>query len=273
MLKKFVRRRISKVIIVVAVFGLLVFLNPYNFFNPFRSVFLKIIYPFEKVEYILSWKVSQVKDLIFSIGELKQENKRLSEENLKLLSENATLHDIESENIILRNELKLLPREDFDLEAAEIISYDPRGQGNWIKIDKGKKDGIKPGMPVIVSNSVMVGKIEEVFSRSSRVILIAGSQSAVNGVISATEAKGIVKGEYGLGIILDMVLQTDTINVGDEVITSGIGGTVPRGLLLGKIREVHPSTDRLFQQAVISPPIEFSKLRIVFVIKNANHEN
>ena len=266
--KEFARRRIFKVIVITAVFGLLVFFNPHNFFNPFRAVFFKVVYPFEKTFCVLSWKIFQAKDLIFSIGDLKQENEKLAKENLKLLSKNALLRNMESENETLRNELKLLPREKFDLEAAKIISYDPRGRGNWIKIDKGKKDGIKSGMPVIVSNSVIVGKVEEAFSKSSRVILITNSQSAINGMVGVTEAKGIAKGKYGLGIILDMVLQTDVINVGDEVITSGIGGAVPQGLLLGKIQEVRLSSDHLFQQAVISPPIEFSKLKIVFVIKN-----
>lgn len=268
MSRKFTRRRIFKVIVITAVFGLLVFFNPHDFFNPFRSVFFRAAYPFEKIFCVLSYKIYQAKDLVFSIGDLKRENTKLTEENLKLLSENAMLCDMESENKTLRSELKLLPREKFDLEAAKIISYDPRGHGNWIKIDKGEKDGIKPGMPVIVSNSVIVGKIEEVFSKSSQVILSTNSQSVINGVVSATEAKGIAKGKYGLGIIFDMVLQTDTISVGDEVITSGISGAIPRGLLLGKIQEVRLSPDHLFQQAVISPPIEFSKLKIVFVIKN-----
>ena len=81
-------------------------------------------------------------------------------------------------------------------------------------------------------------------------------------------AKGVAKGEYGLGIIFDMVLQTDSINTGDSVITSGIGGEIPRGLYVGTIQEIHQSDDHLFQQAVLTAPIQFSKLQIVFVIKS-----
>ena len=272
MLKKKFRPRLIKTALTVAVFGLLVFLNPYNFFNPFREILFKAVYPIEKTFCFLSWKVSQTSDVISSIGELKQENGRLHEENLKLLSENAMLHDMESENEMLRKELKMLPRGKFELEPARIISYDSRGQGNWIKIDKGRKHGVRIGMPIIISDSVMVGKVEKVFSESSQVILITSSQSSINSVVGATGAKGIIKGRYGLKMIMDMVLQTDLINIGDEVITSGVSSNIPRGLLLGTINEISLSPDHLFRQAVVSPASDFSRLNIVFIIKSVKRE-
>jgi len=272
MLKKNFRKRLFKAAITIAVFGLLVFFNPYNFFNPFREILFKAVYPIEKTFCFLSWKVSDIYGIISSIGELKQENGKLHKENLELLSKNAMLCDMKKENEMLRNELKMLPRGKFELEPAQIISYDSRGQGNWIKIDKGRKHGIKIGMPVIISDSVMVGKVEEVFSESSQVILTTSSQSSINSVVSATGAKGIIKGNYGLKMIMDMVLQTDSINIGDEVITSGIGSDIPRGLLLGTVSEINLSPDHLFRQAVVSPVLDFSKLNIVFVIKNVKRE-
>ena len=273
MLKENFRKRLFKTVITIAVFGLLVFLNPYNFLNPFREIFFKVARPFEKTFCFLSWKVSQTSDVISSIGELKQENGRLNEENLKLLSENAILRDMKAENEILRRELSMLPRSKFDLDPARIISYDSRGHGNWIKIDKGEKHGVKIGMPIIISDSIMVGKVEKVFSESSQVILIISSQSSINSVVGATGTKGIIKGKYGLKMIMDMVLQTDPINIGDKVITSGVGSNIPRGLLLGTINEISLSPDRLFQQAVVSPALDFSRLNIVFIIKSVKSEN
>ncbi|MFA5615006.1 MAG: rod shape-determining protein MreC, partial [Methanoculleus sp.] len=83
-----------------------------------------------------------------------------------------------------------------------------------------------------------------------------------------TGSIGVVSGKYGLGMILDMVLQTDYLKIGDDVITSEISQNIPRGLLIGKIKEVYPSGGYLFQQAVISSPVDFSKMRFVFVIRN-----
>lgn len=267
MSKVFFSTKLFKVIIVILVFGALVFLNPVGFFNPVRSVFSAVTYPFQKTLYFLTYKATQLTDFISSIGELKQENEKLSKENQQFSAENVMLRDMKKENALLREQLDLAPRDKFNLEAAEVIGQDSQGLGNWLVIDKGRKNGIEKDMPVIVSRGILIGKVDEVFLGSSKVLLATNPQSAINAVISDTEAKGIVKGEFGLGLLLDMVLQTDIIQEGDEVITSGIGGNVPRGLLVGKIQEVRSSEDRLFQQAVVTPAIKFSKLRVVFVVK------
>ncbi len=265
--KNFFSTKLFKVILVAAVFGLLVFLNPYNLFNSTRSVFFGITYPFQKSFYFLSYKINQFNGFVSSIGELKRDNEELIRGNQKLSAENAMLRDMKKENAVLREQLDLAPREKFELRSSLVTSQDSHGFGNWLAIDKGKRDGIEKGMPVIVSDGILIGRIEEVYSGRSKVILITNPQSSVNAVVGDTNAKGIVKGEFGLGLVLDMVLQTDIIQEGNEVVTSGIGEDIPRGLLIGKIQEVRSSEDRLFQQAVITPLVKFSKLRVVFVIK------
>ena len=148
-----------------------------------------------------------------------------------------------------------------------MVSQDPNGTGNWLEIDKGSDDGIAEGMSVIVSKGILVGRIQQVSKNSSKVMLLTNPKSTINIMTVESGAKGVAKGEYGLGIIFDMVLQTDSINMGDSVITSGIGGDIPRGLYVGTIQEIHQSDDHLFQQAVLTAPIQFSKLQMVFVIK------
>lgn len=268
MIKKFFSKKISKVILIVAVFGLLIFFNPAGFFSPFRTVIHTIFSPFQKVAYIASMKISNARDFVSSISDIKKENERLITENLKLSSENAELTDLKRQNETLKKQLNLLPREQFELEATYVIGQDPEGFSSWMEISKGKSHGLKEGMLVIVSNGVLVGKIGEVSINSSQVILITNPQSVINAMVAGSETKGVVRGEYGLGIILDMILQTDTVNAGDKVITSGIGNNIPRGLLLGTVRDVQPSPDRLFQQATVKSPVELSKLEVVFVIKN-----
>jgi rod shape-determining protein MreC len=268
MFRKITTTKLFKVMVAIAVFGLLVFFNPGKIFNPVRLVIFGAYYPFEKTFYFLSLKISDTKDFLSSIGSLKEDNKELIMENQKLLAENAMLRDMKSENALLREQLKLTPKQKFNLENALVIGQDSYGLSNWIIIDKGSSNGIKSGMPVIVSDGIMIGKIEEVYPKSSKASLLTNSQSIINAVVSGTETKGVVRGEYGLGIILDLVLQTEVLKIGDEVITSGIGGNAPRGLLIGKIQETRPSEDRLFQQAVIYPSAKFSELRLVSVIKN-----
>lgn len=266
-MKGFSSRKLFKILAVVVIFGLLVFFNPQNFFNPFRAVFGKIAYPFQIFSYSISYKISDTRDFLVSIGQLKDENRRMIKENQELLSENAKLRDMERENGFLREQVGLIPREKFDLEASPVISQDLQGSGNWIEIGKGSDSGIREGMAVIVSKGILVGRVQQVFSDRSRVLLLSNSKSGVGVVVSQTGAKGIVKGEYGLGMIVDSILQNDSVSIGNEVVTTGMVGDIPRGLFVGTVQQVRPSNDHLFQQAIISSPIDVSKLETVFVIK------
>lgn len=203
-----------------------------------------------------------------SIGSLRAENEQLLRENNALFAQVGALRTAQQENDLLREQLQLIPRDKFQLEAAFVVSRDPQGLGSWIMIDKGSSAGLIPGMPVIVSDGILIGKIDAVYASSAKVSLLSDSNSVVNALDIETEAKGIIRGEYGLGLTLDMVAQTDVLNVGDIVVTSGLGGDLPKGLTIGKIQEVRSTPDKLFQQAVLMPRIKYSKLETIFVIKN-----
>lgn len=235
--------------------------------NPVRGFMLTIAGPFFKTFRIFSGGAAGLFDFLGSIGDLKDENQRLAKENQKLLSENALFKDIKKENEILRNEMKLAPKEKYDLEASFIIAQDPKSPSNRFLIDKGKNRGLAENMPVIVSGGILVGKVSEVFPNTSGISLITDQNSLVNAETTDSGVKGIAKGTFGLGLMIDLVSQADVINEGDAVITSGLGNEMPRGLLIGKIGQISQSPDRLFQQAAIISPVDFSNLRIVNVIK------
>lgn len=267
-MKKFSARNLFKILFVTAIFGLLVFLNPASFFSPLGTFFGKMTHPFEKITYSVSRKIDSFGEFIFSIGQLKDENRRLVGENQELIAENARLHDIERENVFLREQVDLLPREKFDFEPSFVISQDPQGLGNFIEIDKGTDDGLKEGMAVVVSKGIMIGRLEKVSAGSSSVMLLTNPKSAINAIVAQSGAKALAKGEYGLGIMADSILQTDSVSTGNEVVTSGIGGEIPKGLLIGTVQQVRPSPDHLFRQAVVSSPVDVSKLEMVFVVRS-----
>jgi rod shape-determining protein MreC len=225
------------------------------------------MYPFQKLFSVTAFELGDVYRFFTSIGELKSENERLEKERLQLLIENARFADVSKENEELRHEIGLLPRDKFTLKSAAVIGRDISGLGNWMTIDQGSLAGLEKGMSVIVGKGVLIGKIVEVFPSTARVMLLSNPESLVSGVALNTEAMGIVKGEYGLGLLLGMVLQTDTLQAGDSIVTSGLGGDIPKGLLIGTLQAAHLSNDRLFQQAPIVSPVRFDHIRYVFVIQ------
>jgi len=265
--KIFTKRTIKFLAVIVICLGLVIF-NPSGFFSPVRALVLKLAYPFQKTFYLVGQSTGKYLGLVGSFWEVKKENDRLVKENYFLQSEITVLKEQKKENETLRNQLGLIPREKFNLEASFVIGQDQQGFGNWVMIDKGAAAGIRTGMPVIISQGVLVGRVEDVFSDSSRVILLSHAESAVNAFDLETGAKGILKGEYGLGVVLDLISQKEVLNVGDSVLSSGLGGNFPKGLFLGKIQEIRVSSDKLFQQAVINLGAKPQSLEVVFVIKN-----
>ncbi len=266
--KRFLRTKFFTALVVSVVVIASVFWLPRPLTDPIRKSILLVAFPFEKAFSVAAFETADTFRFFSSIGNLKNENERLEKERLRLSAENARLIDIGKENEELRSELGLLPREQYELKAASVIGRDAGGLGNWLSIDQGALQGIVSGMPVIVDAGILVGRVSDVSASSSRVMLLSNPESIVNGSETGTEASGIVKGEHGLGLLFDMVLQTDVLKEGDSVVTSGLGGVFPKGLLIGTIQEPRFSEDRLFQQASLVSPIEIDRLRYVFVITN-----
>jgi len=235
--------------------------------NPAKGFLLQVSSPFLKTFRIFSGGIAGFFDFLGSIGDLKKENERLLDENQSILAENVRLKDFGKENQVLRKELDLAPRKDYDLESAYIIAQDPQGLGNYFFIDKGRDKGIEVGMPAIVSKGILVGRVVEVFPNTAKITLIADPSSVINAEVEDTEARGIIKGKYGLGVMMDMVSQTEELKEGDTVISSGLGGEIPRGFLIGRISRIEQSPDTLSKQRSLLPGVGFSTLSILLIVK------
>jgi rod shape-determining protein MreC len=264
---KFLSRKNLKYLSTIIILIIVIFISARGADNPLKGFFLRIESPFLKTFKIFSGGTEGFFHFLGSIGELKSENEKLIQENRELLAKNALSKDVEGENKLLRQELDLLPRKNYDLEASFVIAQDPQGLGNFLLIDKGEKNGLKVGMPIIISNGILVGKIIEIYPTNAKIVLISDKNSAVNVEIEDSGAKGILRGVYGLGLVMDMISQSEMVKEGDTVITSGLGGDMPRGLFVGKIKESGQSADKLFQQASLISPVDFPSLRVVFAVK------
>lgn len=263
----FFSRKNIKYLLIAGVLIVVIFASLRSANNPARGVILSVSSPFLKTFRIFSGGVSGFFEFMGSIGDLKSENEKLVEENQSLLAQNNRFKDAEKENQDLRKQLDLAPRSEFDLESSFVISQDPQGLGNFFLIDKGENAGIKTGMAAIISNGILVGQITESYANTAKVTLITDPSSAINAEVQKTGAKGIVNGEYGLGLRMGMISQKEVLSEGDTVIASGLGGKIPRGLTIGKIGQIGQSPDKLFQVASVVPAIDVSGLRTVFIIK------
>ncbi len=151
--------------------------------------------------------------------------------------------------------------------AASVIGRDPSPFLQYIIIDVGANDGIRRGMPV-VTNQGLVGRVDAVIGSAARVQLITDPASAVNVRLQGAETDAMLLGSVSGDVTLDMISQDVTVQPGDVVVTSGLGGGYPPDLLVGQVLNVRKREADLFQQATLQPVVDFSRLDIVLVIVN-----
>jgi rod shape-determining protein MreC len=151
--------------------------------------------------------------------------------------------------------------------AAAVIGRDPSPFLHYIIINRGSNDGIRRGMPV-VTNQGLIGRVDAVISNGSRVMLITDPASQVNVRLQNSKIEAMLSGSVTGNLSLDMVSQDVTIESGDVVLTSGLGGGYPPDLLVGQVLNVRKRDYELFQQASVQPVVDFTQLQIVLVITN-----
>ena len=200
------------------------------------------------------------------LNKIKENNLKLKKEKEKLLAENTKLKEIQRENDFLRRQLEIPLAKKPDLILADVIGREPESFNSYITINAGKKQGVKEKQAVITAGGVLAGQIAEVFDNSSKVMLLTDSRSSINAISQQTRTAGIVRGKYGVGVSMEMVSQNEKITVGEAVITSGINGKIPKGLIIGKVKNIEESDSEIFKKIILETLADFRKMEKVFVV-------
>jgi len=202
-----------------------------------------------------------------SIKGIVRENAKLEHRVQELSFENARLKSSQDENTSLRRALNFKLQSPLNLVPVELLTADPTGFGQSITLDKGSDDGVVVNQPVVIAPGILVGKITKVYGGTSEAILITDPSIAVNAEVVDSGAKGLIRGEHGLTLLLDLVTQNDLVKSGDQVITSGLSGDFPRGLLIGQVSALRSKDTDLFQKAYVSSSADLRNLRFLYIVK------
>lgn len=263
----------NKYYVIAAVIALLIFLHFLGVLSPLESVLGRYLSPVYGKIY--SWS-SHIR-IVFNEQSDKQ-NLLKDLEDMKnkvneLTVENASLKSLEQENETLREQLNFFKTNNYHYVMANIIAkgeLNSAEKGQTIIIDKGSKDGIFAGLPVISGNGaqgLVVGKVNSVKEHLSEVYL-ATNQNCKFAIALYNQSKtsGIARGELGLTIKLDYISQSENIKVGDIVVTSGLEQDIPRGLVVGKITSITKENNELWQNAVVEPMVDLDNLIMVSIL-------
>lgn len=233
-----------------------------------QSAILEIISPVDAAFTHLSDGASSVFSDYVDLLHVRDENKRLRDELARVNSDHARLEELEAENQHLGELLELRDALGTDAVAANVIGSDATGLSHTLIISSGSLDGLRVGMAVLANEGV-VGKIIAISPHAARVLMIDDHNSALDGFDQRSRARGIVAGVVDYGLRLKYADRSQDIEVGDTVVTSGLDGIFPRGLLVGAIKSVRRQGPGLFLDVSITPAVDFRELEQVLVVTQA----
>ena len=136
-------------------------------------------------------------------------------------------------------------------------------------IKKGTLDNISIGDPVVVANGILIGQISKVEKDISYIRLTNDNESRIaTMILNESESAGVVEGGYGISLRMKYIPRNEVVMINDDVVTSGVEENVPRGLLVGQVVAIENEAYKPFQQAILSPATDLSKINIVTVLLN-----
>ncbi|MEL7626009.1 MAG: rod shape-determining protein MreC [Anaerolineaceae bacterium] len=268
MIKKlFTPKNLRNLVIIMVVVGVLL-LAISGYLTP---IFSFSVSPFISAQSWLSQRYLAFSDFFNSprdMATLRSENARLENEVAMLQSEIVALQENLAQSDILNTLLDFArTNPEHEYVAATVIGREVTPYLQYIIIDKGSNDGLRHGMPVVTQQG-LVGRIDALISNAARIQLITDANSTVNVKLQTAGVEGLVRGSVTGEITLDMVPVDTEVQIGDVLMTSGLGGTYPPNIFVGQILTMQSKQNVLFQTGSIQPVVDFTNLSAVLVITN-----
>lgn len=201
----------------------------------------------------------------FDLVNVRRDNERLKSELALMRTNQSRMVELETENKHLADLLSLNDALGGNSIAANVIGSDANGLARTLVINQGSSSGLRVDMAVLSFQGV-IGKTIAVSPHASRVLLIDDHNSALDAFDQRTRARGIVAGIVDDGITMKYVERSQDIRPDDVIITSGLDGIFPRGLLVGSIKSVSGEGPGMFLNVTIAPAVDFRSLEQVLVI-------
>ena len=260
-------RSLQTVVIFLVAIGL-VALALGGYFNPVTNWLTRITV---NVQTWISGRYLAIVDFLTvprDVASLRQRNAELEADVAKLQTQIIDLQQQVTETDILSALVDFArANPEYTYKAAAVIGRDPSPFLRYVIINVGSNGGVLPGMPVVTEKG-LVGRVDAVIAEAARVQLVTDAASAVNVRMQTSTTEAMLVGSITGDLSLDMIPQDANVQIGDVVLTSGLGGDYPANMLVGQVVSVRKLQSELFQQAAIQPNVDFNRLQFVLIITN-----
>lgn len=217
-------------------------------------------------------EASSIGSAVFEIDRLRIDNEALRAENDRLRIEAGRLEEIQRENVLLTALLQFRAGFEYQTVAATVIARESSEFRRVVTLDRGTDHGVRVGDVVVAGGGALVGRVSEVGTDASTLVLLTDATSTVIGQLVTTAATGAVSGQLGGVLVMDRIDATERIDLGAEVVTAGIelaGGVrspYPKGLLIGQVVDVRRDANDVVQTAFLQPAAELDRIEYVLII-------
>jgi rod shape-determining protein MreC len=233
--------------------------------EPVGALLMWVLRPLQMVaQGTANWFVS-IQENYLTMSGFKSENERLRKRIQTLEVERQHLLEAEAINRKLQQLLDFRAQLPTKSVTASIIA---NSASTWFQgciLDKGSADGVQKDMAVVTPLGV-VGKVVSVTAHTAKVILLTDANSGIDVLVQRTRSRGIISGSLDSGTVLKYMKRSEDIQVGDRLITSGLDGVFPKGLMTGTVVKVNKQHLGLFQLVEVLPAVQSSRVEEVLVV-------
>ncbi len=227
-----------------------------------------VLAPIQMGVAVTAGEINAVLGALPRVRELASKDLEYRQEIDRLSSELVRMRELEVENRDLRNLLSLKERTGpGSLLPVSVIARDDTPYVEAITIDRGVTGGVREGS-IVVTHKGLVGKVTRVNPTTAKVLLVTDINHQLS-VRLQTDARttGVLRGQgRGNSLVIEHIPQADTVNVGDLVITSGLGEVYPEGLVVGSVLRVERKAAEPLQAAAVEPAVDPNKLERLYVL-------
>jgi len=212
----------------------------------------------------VNW-ISGLQEHYDTLAGFRAENERLRKRIQALEIERQRLLEAEATNRRLQQLLEFRAHLPAPAITASVIANSATSWFQSCILDKGSADGVRKGMAVVTPLGV-VGQVISVTPRTAKVLLLTDPNSGIDVLVQRTRSRGIISGSLENGTVLKYVKRSEDIQEGDRLITSGVDGVFPKGLMVGTVIKVRKQHLGLFQFIEVLPAVRSERLEEVLVV-------
>ncbi len=234
--------------------------------DPVGRFLLDALAPFQVAFNWMGRSTSQLWAEYVDLVGAQNDNAQLRAQVAGLQGQLLRLEELERENQRLRELLSFRGHLESTAYGARVIARDPGPLSTTLTIDRGARDGVRQDMAVLTPQGV-VGRVVEVSHTVARVITLTDRNSGIDALVQRSRSRGIVQGGSDGACYMNYLLRDADVQVGDRILTSGLDGVFPKGVVIGGVVEVGHRHRGLLQAAVVQPSVDLDRLEEVLLVE------